>query len=90
MSQTIEILLLLALPASGKSEIRRYLNTLSPERCRDDFRSAIVSVQSRLSDYHSDWSHCRDRRYLIAVVVPKGARFDPTAPAAPLVAEGFL
>lgn len=37
MAQNIEILLLLALPASGKSEIRRYLNALSPERCRDDF-----------------------------------------------------
>lgn len=48
MSQTIEILLLLALPASGKSEIRRYLNALSPERCRDDFH---LGPTVQLDDY---------------------------------------
>ena len=37
MSKHIEVLLLLALPASGKSEARRYLASLSPEQCRDQF-----------------------------------------------------
>ena len=27
----------MALPASGKSEVRKYLAGLSPERCRDEF-----------------------------------------------------
>lgn len=48
MSQTLEIVLLLALPASGKSEVRRYLHTLSPERCRDDFH---LGHTVRLDDY---------------------------------------
>ncbi len=33
MTDTIQTLLLLALPASGKSELRRYLGNLSPEEC---------------------------------------------------------
>jgi hypothetical protein len=48
MPQTIDVLLLLALPASGKSEIRRYLHTLSPERCRDDFH---LGPTVQLDDY---------------------------------------
>lgn len=34
---TLDIVLLLALPASGKSEVRRYLKSLPPEVCRRDF-----------------------------------------------------
>lgn len=34
---TIDTLLLLALPASGKSEVRKYLSTLSPEQCGTEF-----------------------------------------------------
>jgi len=37
MSRPIPILLLLALPASGKSEIRRYLTSLSPAECQERF-----------------------------------------------------
>ncbi len=35
MPKLIDTLLLLALPASGKSEVRRYLATLDPAECRD-------------------------------------------------------
>jgi hypothetical protein len=37
MARSLDILLLLALPASGKSEVRRYLAGLDPTRCREDF-----------------------------------------------------
>jgi len=37
MTRPIEILLLTALPASGKSEVRRFLASLTPEQCRDEF-----------------------------------------------------
>ena len=39
MTKLIDTLLLLALPASGKSEVRKYLDGLSPEQCRDEFHS---------------------------------------------------
>lgn len=37
MPKPIDTLLLLALPASGKSEVRRYLHSLDPAECRDHF-----------------------------------------------------
>ncbi|MFC1522083.1 hypothetical protein ACFL6Y_06715 [Elusimicrobiota bacterium] len=37
MAKIIETLLLLALPASGKSEVRKYLDNLPPESCMKDF-----------------------------------------------------
>ncbi len=39
MSKLVDTLLLLALPASGKSEVRKYLDGLSPDQCRDEFHS---------------------------------------------------
>jgi hypothetical protein len=48
MSQLIDVLLLLALPASGKSEIRRYLHSLTPDQCRDDFH---LGPTVQLDDY---------------------------------------
>jgi hypothetical protein len=48
MSTPIEILLLVALPASGKSEVRRYLASLTPEQCRDAFR---LGPTVQLDDY---------------------------------------
>jgi hypothetical protein len=49
MSDVIPTLLLLALPASGKSEIRRYLDTLEPERAAEDFGLGGPPIQ--LDDY---------------------------------------
>jgi hypothetical protein len=37
MAKMIDTVLLLALPASGKSEVRTYLSTLSPEQCVEEF-----------------------------------------------------
>ena len=37
MSRHIDTLLLLALPASGKSEARRYLANLTPSQCHEQF-----------------------------------------------------
>lgn len=48
MAETIETVLLLALPASGKSEVRRYLAHLSPEACRDEFH---LGPTTQLDDF---------------------------------------
>ena len=37
MSQLVDTLLLLALPASGKSEVRKYLDGMTGAQCRDEF-----------------------------------------------------
>ena len=37
MAQILDTVLLLALPASGKSEVRKYMASLTPEQCRNDF-----------------------------------------------------
>src|SRR4051812_8275181 len=47
-SKPIDVLLLLALPASGKSEVRRYLAHLTPKQCRDDFH---LGETVQLDDY---------------------------------------
>jgi hypothetical protein len=48
LSKLIDVLLLLALPASGKSEVRRYLASLSPEQCRDELH---LGPTVQLDDY---------------------------------------
>ncbi len=46
--RTIDTLLLLALPASGKSEVRRYLAQLSPAQCKDEMH---LGQTVQLDDY---------------------------------------
>ena len=48
MKKTLDVLLLLALPASGKSEVRRYLAHLTPEQCRDEMH---LGPTAQLDDY---------------------------------------
>jgi hypothetical protein len=48
MSDIIETVLLLALPASGKSEVRRYMDHLDPDECRETFH---MGPTAQLDDY---------------------------------------
>lgn len=48
MKKTLDVLLLLALPASGKSEVRRYLAHLTPAQCRDEMH---LGPTAQLDDY---------------------------------------
>lgn len=48
MTALIDTLLLFSLPASGKSEVRRYLANLTPQQCRDDFG---LGPTAQLDDY---------------------------------------
>jgi hypothetical protein len=48
MPRTLDVLLLLALPASGKSEVRRYLASLTPQQCRDELH---LGPTLQLDDY---------------------------------------
>jgi len=48
MDRLIKVLLLLALPASGKSEVRKVLASLTPQRCRDEF---YMGPTVQLDDY---------------------------------------
>ncbi len=48
MTQILDTVLLLALPASGKSEVRKYLEGLTPEVCREDFH---MGATVQLDDY---------------------------------------
>lgn len=66
MSKHIDVLLLLALPASGKSEVRRYLASLSPEQCHDQFGIGhtvqlddfpYVHIMRRITDELTDRGH---------------------------------
>lgn len=42
MEKTIKTVLLLALPASGKSEVRKYLDNLSTDECREHFHMGLT------------------------------------------------
>jgi hypothetical protein len=48
MTQLLDTILLFSLPASGKSEVRRYLASLTADRCRNDFR---LGPTLQLDDY---------------------------------------
>lgn len=48
MAKLLDTVLLFALPASGKSEVRAYLDGLSPEVCRDEFH---MGATLQLDDY---------------------------------------
>ena len=48
MSQLLDTILLFSLPASGKSEVRRYLASLTPGQCRKDFQ---MGPTLQLDDY---------------------------------------
>ncbi len=48
MAKILDVLLLLALPASGKSEVRRYLGSLTPEQCRNEMH---LGPTVQLDDY---------------------------------------
>jgi len=47
-SSILDTVLLFSLPASGKSEVRRYLASLSPEQCREEFH---MGPTLQLDDY---------------------------------------
>jgi hypothetical protein len=48
MAHVLDVLLLLALPASGKSEVRRYLASLTPDQCRNEMH---LGPTVQLDDY---------------------------------------
>jgi hypothetical protein len=47
-AKPLDTLLLFSLPASGKSEMRRYLGSLTPDQCRNDFG---MGPTAQLDDY---------------------------------------
>jgi len=66
MSRHIDVLLLTALPASGKSEARTYLASLSPEECHEQFGIGhtvqlddfpYVHIMRRITDELADRGH---------------------------------
>ncbi len=48
MSETFDIVLLLALPASGKSEVRRFLANVEPQRLKQEFH---IGANLQLDDF---------------------------------------
>lgn len=48
MSKPLDTVLLFSLPASGKSEVRRYLEHLTPQQCQDTFH---IGPTLQLDDY---------------------------------------
>lgn len=48
MPKTLDVVLLLALPASGKSEVRAFLRSLTPRRCEEEFH---IGETAQLDDY---------------------------------------
>ncbi len=48
MSETFDVVLLLALPASGKSEVRRFMANIEPERLKKEFH---IGANLQLDDF---------------------------------------
>ena len=48
MSKILDTVLLIALPASGKSEVRKYMSTLTEKQCVEDFK---IGPTLQLDDY---------------------------------------
>lgn len=48
MTEILDTILLLALPASGKSEVRRFMGSLTPQQCRQDM---CMGPTLQLDDY---------------------------------------
>jgi len=69
MSKLLDTVLLFSLPASGKSEVRKYLSSLTPEQCREEFH---MGPTVQLDDYPyvhfmhriDDECYARGGRYL--------------------------
>lgn len=73
MAKILDTVLLLALPASGKSEVRKYLRSLSPAECANDFHMGesvqlddfpYVHIMRRVDDELAARGH--KRRYFKA------------------------
>ncbi len=81
MTRLIDTVLLLALPASGKSEIRRYLAHIPPEMCRNDFS---IGETVQLDDF--PYVHMM-RRMDEELVMRGGARMFFHAPDKPFISS---
>jgi len=73
MTSVIDTLLLIALPASGKSELRRFLANLSPEDARDTFH---LGETVQLDDY--PYVHMMRRTSEILVELGQPGAFFPS------------
>ena len=60
MAKLLDTVILIALPASGKSEVRKYLDGLSPEQCREEFCMPVTRLVPYYHDYALDQPVARE------------------------------